>query len=142
MQTFLPYKDFDDSMQSLDNLRLGKQRVEALQIIKAIYIPDYGWKNHPAVKMWVDYPEALQMYHDSAINEWVRRGKNNNMPLTRVITDKLPHWLGDEIFHASHRSNLLRKDHVYYGKHNWKEPDNLPYYWNGYSKQDEVNYAY
>ena len=37
MQTFLPYENFDDSMQSLDNLRLGKQRVEALQIIKAIY---------------------------------------------------------------------------------------------------------
>jgi len=137
MQTFLPHESFEKSMSCLDNLRLGKQRVEALQIIKAIYIPDYGWKNHPAVKMWADYPEALQMYHDSAINEWVRRGKNNTMPLTRIITDKMPHWLGNERFHASHRSNLLRKDHEYYGQYGWLEPDDLPYYWNGYSKKEE-----
>ena len=137
MQTFLPYESFDDSMKCLDNLRLGKQRVEALQIMKAIYIPDYGWRHHPAVKMWTDYPEALQMYHVSAINEWVRRGKNNNMPLTKVQTDKMPDWLGNEMFHASHRSNLLRKDSKYYGRYGWEEPDTMPYYWNGYAKSEQ-----
>ena len=36
MQTFLPYTDFRKSLESLDNKRLGKQRVEAYQIISAI----------------------------------------------------------------------------------------------------------
>jgi hypothetical protein len=39
--------------------------------------------------------------------------------------------LGDEAFHASHRSNLLRKDRDYYGAFGWTEPDDLPYVWPG-----------
>jgi len=35
MQTFLPYPDFLQSLQSLDNKRLGKQRVETFQILNA-----------------------------------------------------------------------------------------------------------
>jgi len=33
MQTFLPYPDLRDSVACLDNKRLGKQRVEAMQIL-------------------------------------------------------------------------------------------------------------
>lgn len=51
MQTFLPYKSFAESAACLDNKRLGKQRVEVLQILKALHNPSYGWQNHPAVKM-------------------------------------------------------------------------------------------
>lgn len=36
MQTFLPYPDFEDSAHALDQLRLGKQRVENLQIMQAL----------------------------------------------------------------------------------------------------------
>ena len=36
MQTFLPYEDFRESVRSLDDKRLGKQRVEAYQIISAL----------------------------------------------------------------------------------------------------------
>lgn len=41
----------------------------------------------------------------------------------------LPLWVGDPAFHASHRSNLLRKDSVFYGKFGWLEPHDLPYVW-------------
>lgn len=34
MQTFLPYPDLLKSVQCLDNKRLGKQRVEAMQILR------------------------------------------------------------------------------------------------------------
>ncbi|MBN2093777.1 MAG: cytoplasmic protein [Candidatus Zambryskibacteria bacterium] len=34
MQTFLPYSSFSRSAKTLDNRRLGKQRVEAYQILK------------------------------------------------------------------------------------------------------------
>lgn len=37
MQTFLPYADFDASAASLDTQRLGKQRVENLQIMQALF---------------------------------------------------------------------------------------------------------
>ena len=36
MQTFLPYPDFKKSASCLDYKRLGKQRVEGLQILNAI----------------------------------------------------------------------------------------------------------
>ena len=36
MQTFLPYPDFRQSAACLDYRRLGKQRVEGVQILKAI----------------------------------------------------------------------------------------------------------
>ena len=53
MQTFLPYKDFSRSAKVLDRQRLGKQRVEGLQILQCLLgIGSLRWKNHPAVKMW------------------------------------------------------------------------------------------
>ena len=52
MQTFLPVADFAESARLLDSPRLGKQRVETLQILRALELPDYGWANHPAVLMW------------------------------------------------------------------------------------------
>jgi hypothetical protein len=36
MQTFLPYPNFKKSLQILDYRRLGKQRVEAYQIIRIL----------------------------------------------------------------------------------------------------------
>jgi hypothetical protein len=41
----------------------------------------------------------------------------------------LPHWLGREDFHASHRSNLIRKDPIWYGQFGWTEPNNIEYIW-------------
>jgi len=41
----------------------------------------------------------------------------------------LPKWLGNENFHASHRSNLLRKKPEFYSKYKWKENSNNPYIW-------------
>jgi hypothetical protein len=42
LQTFLPYPDFAASAQALDQRRLGKQRVEALQVLRALTTPGYG----------------------------------------------------------------------------------------------------
>ena len=49
MQTFLPYPDFVASARCLDRRRLGKQRVEVLQLLRALLVPGSGWANHPAV---------------------------------------------------------------------------------------------
>ena len=137
MQTFLPYNNFYQSAKVLDQKRLGKQRVEALQIFNALTGAstkdgrEYkGWINHPATKMWEGYEEALLLYKNKMIEEWILRGYNNTMELVGLPDSiKMPPWLGDDRVHASHRSNLLRKDFNYYSKYNWKEPIDMEYYW-------------
>ena len=41
MQTFLPYPDFHESAKVLDMKRLGKQRVEVLQLLNSFHKPNY-----------------------------------------------------------------------------------------------------
>ena len=133
MQTFLPYPDFAQSARCLDNRRLGKQRVECLQILKALSDPSYGWQNHPAVKMWRGYKNTLAVYGFEICLHWRERGFRDTLLDTfKYATDfknELPPWLGNSDFHASHRSNLLRKDPIHYGQFCWTESNNLPYIW-------------
>jgi len=131
MQTFLPYSSFEQSVACLDWRRLGKQRVEASQLLNVIS-PDYnkkGWINHPAAKMWKGYSNALTRYMNLCILEWIRRGYNNTMEVIPIKCVRMPPWFGDEDFHASHRSNLLRKLPSWYGQFGWSETPNLPYVW-------------
>lgn len=135
MQTFLPYSDFERCAKVLDNKRLGKQRVEAYQILLCLEKPN-RWINHPAVKMWKGYESKLYQYVLTMCCEWVNRGFNdsilnkvNRFARTPYFLNPIPPWLGNKVLHASHRSNLLRKDQVWYGQFNWKEPNDLPYYW-------------
>jgi len=138
MQTFLPYSDFKKSAECLDYRRLGKQRVEAWQIYLALTEPDYGWKQHPIVKMWKGFKGSLLLYGYHICSEWISRGYKDTMKdrflyalnqFQLFESVKNPAWLGREDFHSSHRSNLLRKDKEYYSQFNWKEDDSLPYVW-------------
>ena len=133
MQTFLPYADFKQSAQCLDMKRLGKQRVEALQIHNIVSgkRTSGGWINHPALLMWQGHADALADYHNAMIDEWVQRGYKNNMPYLPIDSAMIhyPQWLGVEALHASHRSNLLRKQSDHYNAYSWSEPSDLPYYW-------------
>ena len=143
MQTFLPHSDFELSAQVLDLRRLGKQIVEAGQIYRAIHDADYGWQNHPAVTLWREAPELLFYYVAAMNTEWRdRRGKDHgaftnllawmeerDLPIPLPIGGDTPWWFGNEEFHASHRSNLLRKDPEHYGQFGWTEPDDLEYVW-------------
>ena len=130
MQTFLPYSDFKKSAQVLDYRRLGKQRVEALQVYKALTVENYGWSNHPIVKMWKGYENALIEYKNIMIQEWIDRGFNNQMGMETNNEPRIyPPWLGNEELHASHRSNLLQKDYDYYSRFNWEEEPGRKYIW-------------
>ena len=151
MQTFLPSPDFVESARALDDTRLGKQRVEALQIIRALTRPTYGWKHHPATKMWAGYEEALGAYGLVVTEVWCERGRADTCATTIVAdlaeagfdrprtqaelaaSGELPPWLGDEAFHRSHRSSLLRKDPDHYGPLFPGVPDDLEYVWPGRS---------
>lgn len=75
VQTFLPYPDFAASARALDDRRLGKQRVEALQILRAQVREGYGWQHHPAVRMWRGHPEGVAAYPLAICEEWAALGK-------------------------------------------------------------------
>lgn len=132
MQTFLPYPDFRTTAKVLDRQRLGKQRVEVLQLLRALNGQTTGWTNHPAARMWRGYEAALRDYGIAICDEWMTRGYRDTCR-DKIIAladgDRVdPPWLGDPAFHASHRSNLLRKAPDHYGSL-FSEPDDLPYVW-------------
>jgi hypothetical protein len=147
VQTFLPYADFDRTMAVLDRKRLGKQRVECIQVIRGLVVPGYGWRHHPAVKMWSGWLEALGSYGLASTRAWLGAGFADSCADTirvdlaaagvlRVRSQaelaeagELPDWLGDEAFHRSHQSSLLRKDPEHYGRFFPDVPDDLPYVW-------------
>jgi len=144
MQVFLPYPDFKKSLESLDDKRLGKQRVEAYQLISGLEgrltlngkTYSKGRINHPISQMFRDNLPALKQYLNDSIDVWVARGKNNTMQ-KEVINEEIimPIWFGNEKFHKSHRANLLRKDATYYGSHGWTDDPTLPYTWYDMNKQ-------
>ena len=122
MQTFLPDPDFAASAALLDTPRLGKQRVETLQILRALTLPEYGWRNHPAVVMWRGRVDALVRYGLDCVDEWRRRGFPDTtadqiaefapdvVGLTQddlQAAGRVPGWLG--------REELLGKDPDHYG---------------------------
>jgi hypothetical protein len=80
--------------------------------------------------MWKPYPDALKLYINTMIEEWVRRGYKNTIQLYKINNNiQMPTWLGLEKFHASHRSNLKRKDELFYKKYGWNESPDLSYLW-------------
>ena len=132
MQTFLPYSNFRKSFKVLDWRRLGKQRVEAHQVLNVLLgrTETKGWVNHPITRMWKGYEPALQLYFNMCVEEWINRGYNNNMKLEEITEPIVfPHWLGNDLIHSSHRANLLRKDKEFYSQYMWNEDSSNPYCW-------------
>jgi len=144
MQTFLPEPGYVRSAKVLDDKRLGKQRVECKQILRALGVPvggpapGKGWRNHPATQMWRGHEYSLCCYAIAMCEEWRQRGFSDSLlpqfvdaatQLYSSDTTRRPAFVGDAQFHASHRSNLLRKDPAHYGRLGWSEPNDLPYVW-------------
>jgi hypothetical protein len=154
MQTFLPVADFAESARLLDGARLGKQRVETLQVLRALELDDYGWASHPVVRMWRGRTPGLVAYGLAMVHEWRARGfADSTFPLIAEFAPEvvgvpqdelaraglLPSWVGDEAVHRSHRSNLLAKEPEFYRPvltaRFGPQPDDLPYVW---PEPDEV----
>lgn len=131
MQTFLVYPDYLESMRCLDKSRLGNQVWrEGLTLLRG------GWKNHPASKMWRGHEYHLGLYLLAGIKVLEERGKyyseihrKIDVEMKKYSDTGAPSWLGDEQFHSSHRSNLLRKNPIFYYQFGWKESSDLPYVW-------------
>lgn len=157
MQTFLPYAGFIESARVLDKRRLGKQRVETIQILRALTVPGYGWRHHPAAAMWAGYEEALVRYGLDICSVWCGLGNADTCAATLIAdpthgtgftaartqkelagAGEVPPWLGDAAFHRSHQSALLRKDSAHYRPIFGGVPDDLPYFWPASDRQRRV----
>lgn len=134
MQTFVPYTDHTLSARSLDRMRLGKQRVEGLQILNALTGRSKGWVNHPATKMWRGHEAGLCAYVLAMCDEWVQRGYKDTVAekVCAIIApdpDDIPAWWGDHTVHESHRASLVRKMPDHYGPM-WPDADpDIGYVW-------------
>ena len=144
MQTFLPFPDFEQTARVLDGRRLGKQRVEVLQICNALHRERGGWVNHPVTRMWRGYEPALVTYGLAIVREWTAHGRADTvgeklLPHLHgepVRTQKelawlgmMPPWLGRDDLHRAYRSALVRKDHDHYRPLFPDVEDNLEYVW-------------
>lgn len=129
MQTFVPFADIYQSASTLDSKRLNKQLLEGRQIYSILSSgrTTGGWVNHPAVKMWRNFDNALFAYLEAIKDECVVRGiqvDKNWSALTEMhkwnynrgtgMID--PPWWGDERVHESHRNNLYVKDPLFYAE--------------------------
>ena len=130
MMTFVVHPDPRICARVLDYRRLGKQRVEAYQIWRTLKGMSHGWKNHPAVKMWAGYEDALALYTNAMICEWKRRGYKNTMkflPFGGPRVPEFPWWFTWDRLHESHKASLNRKKPDYY---HWEVSDpDQPYVW-------------
>lgn len=103
VQTFLPFDDIEKSLSCLDDKRLGKQRVEAFQILHLLLklkncVPQNcglscmerfsrTYSNHPAVLMWKGSEKCLQFYLLTSMNIWSTRKskKGVNFSNTKML---------------------------------------------------------
>lgn len=115
MMTFIVSSDVVECAKALDYRRLGKQRVEAYQILRTLRGQSHGWKNHPAVRMWRGYENALAVYMNAMIDEWILRGYKNTMIKEDVSGDVVfPWWFTWKPLQESHKAALNRKDDSFY----------------------------
>ena len=151
MQTFLPAMTFAESARALDQKRLGKQRVETLQIMsvltglkwdkereEVVEAAPKGWANHPVAKMWRGYEAALMKYQEAICEHWLSLGfKDTCLGKTRAIFEAspmakndvvMPPWYEEELV-KSHQAALLYKDEEFYSQFSWGVEPEYNYKW-------------
>lgn len=99
LQTFLPYSDFEDSVASLDRQRLGKQRVETLQIMQTLLGVKVGntTRQEPTGNFrYVCFDDDGSVIDDisaSEIERLISLGYDyDEVPITRTVHNPQGHW--------------------------------------------------
>lgn len=117
VNTFFTSSNPKKTARKLDDRRLGKQRVEAKQIIDALEDRTSGWSNHICTRGWIGYTEALKDYYNIIVKEWIKRGKKNTMKLYKLEEKpEYPPWATCKKIQYSHQARLIQKDPVFYKK--------------------------
>jgi hypothetical protein len=92
--------------------------VEAQQILDML-LDKSKKRNHPAVLMWVGHTDALKVYINHCIRQWLKRGKNCQLQEYNDVDEDTvvyPWWFTWPQLHLSHKCSLLRKDPEYYSE--------------------------
>lgn len=145
MQTFLPYPDFHDCANCLDKKRQWKQVVEAKQILCTLRAKDLPedwknsktylnqkWINHPAVKMWNGFEEALKIYYNVFLAYSRKSGIKTELEFLKSSTflPEFPFYIGNQNFHNAMKSKLFQKDNKHYSLFSeFKHFNNGQYLW-------------
>lgn len=118
MMIWLPHSDFVESAKSMDLKTLTIQRFEVWRLWHAYKTGGpVEILNSPIGRMWDGYHVWLVAYGNALVNEWVDRLQQRT-EFTKYFRDaadtvqiedvKTPGWLGSELLHSSHRSNMIR----------------------------------
>ena len=152
MQVFLPEYDFAKSASVLDTKRLVKQLLEGRQILQTIAGESAGWRNHPAVRMFVGHEGILYMYLKAIRDEMEKRNYKwqNNWEVIERITNQYfpnqdnwirPDWMDDDRYNkviTTHRGRLFQKAPELYPQYEAESkyfmdlvccPDKCTYFW-------------
>jgi hypothetical protein len=119
VNTFITSNSLVECASVLDVKRLGKQRLECKEIINILLGVSDGWSNHPAAKMWIGYVDALKVYCNHIVREWVFRGYDNNFEIYKFEDESavlFPWWFVWAPFQLTHKCSLLRKDPDFYSQ--------------------------
>jgi len=124
MITFCPLADLEAIARLLDDVRLNSQRTEAGAILKWLRNPDrYArFQKSGFCTMWARNLDALAVYYNAMLREWLRRGGKTVISefdvtvLGREDEVEFPSWWEDERLHRNHRVALLCKDPQHYGR--------------------------
>jgi len=160
MQVFMPYADFEKSVQALDDSRLRKQALESTQLLDIMFNiptktgkPRKGWMTHPALIAWQRTPGALIEHLIHNVIEIEKRGFKTDYATAKIkqyatFTTSLlrPIWLGDEAIHSSHRIRLLQKGFEEKFKDSKKADETIKWYsqfsWDEMNHDDFFNQEY
>ncbi len=145
VNTFLPYNNFHRIAKVLDNKRLGKQRVEAKQILNILLgnQKSDAWIHHPVVLMWKGYEDALKLYYNTMVDEWIHRGFLNTMKKYDIKNNvNMPWFINCKPILLSHRASLLRKFPSYYNKYFKVHPKYMKrsYVWISHLNEKQIKY--
>lgn len=149
MMIFVPCPDVYECAHVLDLKRLGRQRSEALGILRMCLRPEPNYArsvNHPLVRMWQGYEIFLWHYIGAICTRWKALGYEDTVQekadaeldlagldvplLPRAMRSTRPPWWGWDAVHSSHRATLLAKDYKFYSRYGWSEAPQYGYtYW-------------
>lgn len=120
VQTFLPFASYRQCAESLGRLRLGKQRVEVLQILRVLTGESAGWRSHPVVKAWAGCERHLAEYGIAMCDEWTNRGYKDSTKekIERFLdvdgNDYPPPFVTNPRVHSAYRALLVGKKPEHY----------------------------
>jgi hypothetical protein len=134
MQTFWIDDDPRNTAKVLDWRRLGKQRVEVLQILRALAGETMGWRHHSLTRAWAGHVNALVVYGEAICLEWRQRcrkpcdrevcagdcSRDSCLSKIRAYANGgpvvWPGWVDDPLIRLAYRAKLLRKKPEHYGR--------------------------